>query len=136
MSARRVTANRLTLFRRCGTCGRSIVTTADTPWLRMVAETDEEGKRHQYSRYYCSERCFAASYKHIGFFDGKAEQRRKEREAKRDRREYNKRYYWAHREEILERHKLHRLAHPGEAAAASAYHRQKRKLLEEVGQSA
>lgn len=31
MSVRRQTANRLTLFRTCGTCGKQIVTTADTP---------------------------------------------------------------------------------------------------------
>ena len=30
MSVRRQTANRLTLFRTCGTCGKQIVTTADT----------------------------------------------------------------------------------------------------------
>lgn len=36
MSVRRQTANRLTLFRTCGTCGKQIVTTADTPWVRQV----------------------------------------------------------------------------------------------------
>ena len=41
MSVRRQTANRLTLFRTCGTCGKQIVTTADTPWVRQV---ERDGK--------------------------------------------------------------------------------------------
>lgn len=61
MSVRRDTTNRLTLCRTCGTCGRSIVTTADTPWVRQV---ERDGKK-QATTYFCSERCFAASYKHI-----------------------------------------------------------------------
>ena len=73
MSVRRQTANRLTLFRTCGTCGKQIVTTADTPWVRQV---ERDGKR-QATTYFCSEGCFAASYKHIGWFDGKAEERRR-----------------------------------------------------------
>ena len=63
MSVRRNTTNRLTLFRTCGTCGRSIVTTADTPWVRQV---ERDGKK-QATTYFCCEGCFAASYKHIGF---------------------------------------------------------------------
>ena len=63
MSVRRQTANRLTLFRTCGTCGKQIVTTADTPWVRQV---ERDGKR-QATTYFCSEGCFAASYKHIGW---------------------------------------------------------------------
>ncbi len=58
MSVRRQTANRLTLFRTCGTCGKQIVTTADTPWVRQV---ERDGKR-QATTYFCSEGCFAASY--------------------------------------------------------------------------
>ena len=42
MSVRRQTANRLTLFRTCGTCGKQIVTAADTPWVRQV---ERDGKR-------------------------------------------------------------------------------------------
>ena len=68
MSVRRQTANRLTLFRTCGTCGKQIVTTADTPWVRQV---ERDGKR-QATTYFCSEGCFAASYKHGGWCDGKA----------------------------------------------------------------
>lgn len=80
MSVRRQTANRLTLFRTCGTCGKQIVTTADTPWVRQV---ERDGKR-QATTYFCSEGCFAASYKHIGWFDGKAEERRKLKDRNRD----------------------------------------------------
>ena len=58
MSVRRQTANRLTLFRTCGTCGKQIVTTADTPWVRQV---ERDGKR-QATTYFCSEGCFAAEY--------------------------------------------------------------------------
>ena len=80
MSVRRQTANRLTLFRTCGTCGKQIVTTADTPWVRQV---ERDGKK-QATTYFCSEGCFAASYKHIGWFDGKAEERRKLKDRNRD----------------------------------------------------
>ena len=45
MSVRRQTANRLTLFHTCGTCGKQIVTTADTPWVRQV-------ERDTYKRMY------------------------------------------------------------------------------------
>ena len=38
MSVRRDTPNRLTLYRECAICGRPIVTTAATPWMRMVEE--------------------------------------------------------------------------------------------------
>ena len=79
MSVRRNTTNRLTLYRTCGTCGRQIVTTADTPWVRQV---ERDGKK-QATTYFCSEKCFAASYKHIGWYDGKAEERRKLKEARR-----------------------------------------------------
>lgn len=126
MSVRRNTTNRLTLYRICGTCGKGIVTTADTPWVRQV---ERDGKR-QATTYYCSEKCFAASYKHIGWYDGKAEQRRREKEARRDTREKNRRYHAAHAEELREKARLYRAAHPGQAAADSAYQRRKRKLLE------
>ena len=115
MSVRRQTANRLTLFRTCGTCGKQIVTTADTPWVRQV---ERDGKR-QATTYFCSEGCFAASYKHIGWFDGKAEERRKLKDRNRDP------------EKEREKARLRRLAHPGQAAADSAYARRKRKLKAE-----
>ena len=127
MSVRRNTANRLTLFRICGTCGRSIVTTADTPWVRQV---ERDGKK-QATTYFCSERCFAASYKHIGWYDGKAQERRRAREAARDNRERNRRYYAQHAEEIKAGHREHRRLHVGQNAADCAYQRRKRKLLRE-----
>lgn len=126
MSVRRDTTNRLTLFRTCGTCGRSIVTTADTPWVRQV---ERDGKK-QAATYFCSERCFAASYKHIGWYDGKAQERRRAREAARDNRERNRRYYAQHAEEIRAKKTLRRLT-VGQNAADCAYQRRKRKLLRE-----
>ncbi len=132
MSVRRqvVLTGRRTLYRKCGTCGRSIVTTADTPWVRQVPR---DGKR-QATVYYCSETCKKASYKHL--FDGKAEERRRAREAKRDTRKKCRRYYAAHAEELKEYARQRRLANPGMAAADSAYARKKWKLLKEAGKSA
>ena len=125
MSVRRNTTNRLTLYRTCGTCGRQIVTTADTPWVRQV---ERDGKK-QATTYFCSEKCFAASYKHIGWYDGKAEERRKLKEARRDWKTKNRKYREAHAEELREKARLRRLANPGMAAADSACNRKKRKLL-------
>lgn len=125
MSVRRNTTNRLTLYRTCGTCGRQIITTADTPWVRQV---ERDGKK-QATTYFCSEKCFAASYKHIGWYDGKAEERRKLKEARRDWKTKNRKYREAHAEELREKARLRRLANPGMAAADSAYNRKKRKLL-------
>lgn len=125
MSVRRNTTNRLTLYRTCGTCGRQIVTTADTPWVRQV---ERDGKK-QATTYFCSEKCFAASYKHIGWYDGKAEERRKLKEARRDWKTKNRKYREAHAEELREKARMRRLANPGMAAADSAYNRKKRKLL-------
>ena len=64
--------------------------------------------------------------------DGKAEERRKEREAKRDNRERCKKYNEAHREERREYARKRRLENPGLSAADSAFYRQKRKLLQGV----
>lgn len=125
MSVRRNTTNRLTLYRTCGTCGRQIVTTADTPWVRQV---ERDGKK-QATTYFCSEKCFAASYKHIGWYDGKAEERRKLKEARRDWKTKNRKYREAHAEELREKARLRRLANPGMSAADSAYNRKKRKML-------
>lgn len=127
MSVRRNTTNRLTLYRVCGTCGRQIVTTADTPWVRQV---ERDGKK-QATTYFCSEKCFAASYKHIGWYDGKAEERRKLKEARRDWKTKNRKYREAHAEELREKARLRRLTNPGMAAADSAYNRKKRKLLDQ-----
>lgn len=128
MGVRRHTTKRLTLHRTCGTCGKQIVTTADTPWIRQVPV---EGKK-QATTYFCSEECYAASYKHIGWYDGKAEERRRLKDHNRDpekERERNRRYYEEHREERREYARQRRLSDPGLAAADSAYQRKKRKLL-------
>ena len=92
MAIRRDTSNRLALIRMCGTCGRTFPTTASSPWMRQVPRN---GKR-QATTYYCSSTCYQASYKHIGWYDGKAEERRKQRESGRDpakRAKAWKRYY-------------------------------------------
>lgn len=133
MSVRRKTTNRLTLYRTCGTCGKQIVTTADTPWVRQV---ERDGKK-QATTYFCCEKCFAASYKHIGWYDGKSEERRKLKEARRDWKTKNRKYREAHAEELREKARQRRLANPGLAAADNAYYRKKRKLLaQEAMQSA
>lgn len=126
MSVRRNTTNRRSLQCSCGTCGRQFSTTADTPWVRQV---ERDGKK-QATTYFCCEKCFAASYKRIGWYDGKAEERRREYQAGRDWREKNRKYREAHAEEIREKARLRRLANPGMAAANSAYYRKKKKLLE------
>lgn len=73
---RKIVDKRLTLFRTCGICGKSFVTTADTPWVRQVPR---DGKR-QATTYYCSTTCYQASYKYKGWYDGKTEERRRERQ--------------------------------------------------------
>lgn len=136
MSVRRNTTNRLTLYRTCGTCGKQIVTTADTPWVRQV---ERDGKK-QATTYFCCEKCYAASYKHIGWYDGKAEERRRLKDRNRDpekERARRRLYYEQHAEEQREKARLRRLANPGMAAADNAYARKKRKLLaQEAMQSA
>ena len=130
MSVRRNTTNRLTLFRTCGTCGKNIVTTADTPWVRQVPR---DGKA-QATTYFCSEKCFAASYKHIGWFDGKAEERRRAKDAARDNRERCRRYNEVHKEERREYARRRRAENPGMVAAENAYYKRKRKLQEVAAQ--
>lgn len=128
MSIRRSTPNRLTIFRVCHTCGRGIVTTAATPFMRQLTNVD--GKK-QKTCYFCSEACKAASYKHR--FDGKAEERRKAREAARDVSEKNRRYYAAHAEQERRRAREQYWANREESLAALAYQRRKRSLLASEG---
>ena len=45
MSVRRKTNNRLTLFRKCFICGKDIVTTADTPFIRQIANVNGKNRR-------------------------------------------------------------------------------------------
>ena len=91
-----------------------------------------DGKK-QKTCYFCSSECFQASYKHIGWYDGKAEQRRQEKEARRDTREKNRKYYAAHREQELERARKYRAEHLEECREAVRYNHRKRKLREVTG---
>ena len=126
MSIRKNTENRLTLFRECHTCGQGIVTTADTPFMRQM--TNVNGKK-QATVYFCSESCKQASYKHL--FDGKAEERRAERERNRDRSEYRKRRYAENREKEKAYARARYWADPEAAKEANRYARKKRKMLNE-----
>ena len=124
MSTRKNTTNRLNLIRECGACGRTFSTTADTPWLRQLVV---DGR--QRNTYFCSQTCFDSSYKHK--FDGKAEERRKEREANRDISAKNRLYYQRHIEEARARSRRRYWADPERARADNQYQRRKRKLLED-----
>lgn len=124
MAVRKKTKNRLTLFRTCGTCGASFVTTADTPFVRQMP--DRDGKK-QKTTYFCSEKCKMASYKHL--FDGHEADRRAARYANRDIKAKNKKYYDAHAEQERARSRRDYWADPEAARADQAFYRRKRKLL-------
>lgn len=127
MSVRKQTANRLTLFRTCHVCGKSIVTTADTPFVRQLKNVD--GKKAK-SCYFCSEKCKIITYKHL--FDGHADDRRKMREAARDIKEKNYRYYHANEEAMRERSRSARAAMtPEERDKLNAYRRAKHRANRE-----
>lgn len=123
MSVRRKTANRLTLYRTCHTCGKNIVTTADTPWVRQIVI---DGR--QVTCYFCSETCKRESYKHPGWWDGLADARRKAKEAARDAREKNRRYYAVHAEQERQRAHKRYWADPESARKDNRYQREKRRL--------
>lgn len=123
MSVRRKTGNRLTLYRTCHTCGKSIVTTADTPYVRQIVI---DGR--QVTCYFCSERCKRASYKHPGWWDGLADARRKAKEDARDVREKNRRYYDTHAEKERQRARKRYWSDPESARADNRYQREKRRL--------
>lgn len=97
--------------------------------MRSIPNADGDGK--QKTCYFCSSTCYKASYKHVGWYDGKAEERRAEREAKRDVREKNRRYYAAHAEQIRARARARYWADPEAARAANAYNRRKRAMMED-----
>jgi len=124
MSVRRKTENRLNLIRTCGTCDRVFPTTASSPWIRQVPR---DGKK-QATTYFCSGSCKRASYKHL--FDGKAEERKKQREAGRDISTKNSRYYAAHAEQERARARMKYWSNPEAARADLVYSRCKRKALE------
>lgn len=125
MSVRKKAEKRLLLSRCCGTCGRQFQTTAATPWVRQVPR---DGKR-QATTYYCSSACFQASYKHIGWYDGKADERRKAREGSRDVSAKNRKYYAAHIEQERRRARERYWANPEAARADMAYQRKKRRAM-------
>ena len=131
MSVRRDTPNRRLLIRTCHTCGKTFETSAETPFVRQLLNVD--GKK-QKTCYFCSEKCYTASYKHIGWYDGKAEERRRLKDRNRDpekNRARNRRYYDAHADELREKARRRRLVDPAAAAADNAYQRRKRRLLAE-----
>lgn len=126
MSVRRKTENRLTLYRTCHICGKEIVTTAASPFMRQMYNVD--GKKQKIC-YFCSETCKNASYIHK--FDGRAEERHRAKDKLRDIREKNKRYYENHTEEIREKKRQYYSERPGLSAKNSKYQRRKQKLLQE-----
>ena len=125
LSVRRKTNNRLTLFRKCFICGKDIVTTADTPFIRQIANVN--GKK-QATVYFCSESCKRKSYKHL--FDVKADKRRREREAKREKKKKNRRYYFSHAEEIKAKKRSEYSKNREKYLLDQKYNRQKRKINE------
>lgn len=127
MSVRRKTENRLWLFRKCQICGKEFRTQADTPWIRQLPNID--GKK-QKTCYFCSETCFKKSYKRIGWYDGLAWKRREEKEAKRDIKEKNRKYYQTHKEKERARRKEYYWKHHEEELEANKYYKRKRKLKE------
>ena len=111
MSERHNTTNRRTLYRICGTCGKSITTMADSPLVRSVVQPD---KRHV-TTYYCSSACCQASYKRAGWYNDKSEKQKKPP------------YYDRHREEILAKSKERYRSDPETAIKATLFYRKKRK---------
>lgn len=129
MSVRRNTTNRLTLIRACGTCGRTFSTTADSPWIRQIAR----GGKRQVTTYFCCSACFQASYKHIGWYDGKAAERRRAKDANRDprkRAEAWKRWYAENGDAVRARRMERYYENREDELADNRFYRQKRKLLE------
>ncbi len=127
MSVRRRDAvTRKTLFRDCFVCGKHFSATAETPFVRQI--TNINGKK-QATVYFCSEGCKRKSYKHL--FDGKADQRRKEREEKRDVREKNRKYYLLHSEQIKAKNREEYHKNREEYLLDQKYNRRKRKLIKE-----
>lgn len=121
MSVRRNTTNRLTLFRTCYTCGQTMITTADTPFVRQIRNVDGKGAK---TCYFCSERCKQEAYIHK--FDGLAWKRKEERDAARDITAKNKRFYAAHADELRARRRAQYYAMSEEdRAAENAYRRAK-----------
>lgn len=124
MALRKKTTNRLTLFRTCHVCGQTMITTADTPFIRQLNNVN--GKK-QATVYFCSEHCKASTYRHL--FDGCEWVRRKEREAARDTREKNRRYQEEHAEELKEKRRQKAAAMPPEERKRENAYRRKQRAL-------
>ena len=128
MSCRRKTTNRITLYRECAICGKSIVTTADTPWMRQMPHNG----KNQAICYFCSSACYQASYKHIGWYDGKADERRRIKDMNRSpekRAEQWKRYYLDHGDDIRTKRMERYWNQHEEELANNRYYRKKAKLV-------
>ena len=123
MSVRKKAESRLTIFRDCAICGQRIVTTANTPWMRQMPWN---GKK-QATVYFCSASCKKKSYKHL--FDGKSDERRRERESKRDVTEKNRKYYLKNSEEIRRKQMEKYYENREEELLTQKYNRKKRKIL-------
>lgn len=128
MAIRKTTGNRRTLFRTCFVCGQTMITTADTPFMRQLCNTD--GKK-QKTVYFCSESCKESTYKH--HFDGLAWKRREEREAQRDNAARNKRYYDNHADQERERAKYRYHAMSDEERAKLNAYRRRQRALQKKG---
>lgn len=124
MSVRKNTNNRMVLYRVCHICGRTFRTTAENPFIRQLPE---DGKK-QKTCYFCCEDCWRASYKHTGHWDGLANARRKAREATRDTREKNRKYYASHAERERQRARERYWSDQEAAREDNRYQRKKRKL--------
>ncbi|MDR0905804.1 MAG: hypothetical protein LBN00_06485 [Oscillospiraceae bacterium] len=125
MSVRRATTNRWILFRDCGICGKRIRTTADTPFVRSIKNASTGGV--QKTIYFCSDKCKASSYIHK--WDGKAAERRAERESKRDISAKNRRYYESHHEAECDRQRKAYHENRDERLLDLAYQRRKRAIM-------
>lgn len=126
MSCRKKNAAfRFLLTRTCGTCGKEFQTSADSPWVRQVPR---DGKR-QATTYYCSTGCFQASYKHIGFYDGKYLERKQEYDAKRNHAAKYRDYYAKNADVVKAKARAKYWENPEEYRERCQYSRQKRKLL-------
>lgn len=125
MSVRRKTTNRLSLVRSCHACRKTILTTADTPWVRQITNVNGKGQK---TCYFCCESCKQSSYKHL--FDGMARQRRIEREKSRDVKEKNRRYYIAHQEQVRARARERYWSDRESGLLDLEYQRKKKRLLE------
>ncbi len=92
------------------------------------------GKK-QATCYFCCSECFQASYKHIGWYDGKADERRRLKDMNRSpekRAEQWKRYYAEHGAEIRAKRMERYWQNHEDELESNKYHRKKRKMLKEV----